>query len=882
MTRKTSNSVSELVQGLSERHGGELQRMLRALPAATIDNLVASGALREWLQESSTVAANRGAREEDVLAQLTAAIPAVLPHLEGNEIADWIRAALDIAPVYPDVFSSLPAQLKKLDLTDRTSIYRLVRTAAYRSPQAAALLYQGLPSTLTQVSQDLRGLLVRCFQTAAAFDPIPLPEVLPLIGPTFRSLPHESHYPLLDRIMRLAQTLPASVARLFRTLTRAYDAVGETGIVAWILTGEDIAKKNPQAGEAFFALESRTSQLFLSGSSVQVTLSDIYGFILKYLHMMAGENVALKEDPLIAVPPPLADFDGEFVPLPPSVDVFSTYEDNLRLYRSLAAQHAGRLAFGTYDCSIERLWNLLPIFTQEALASDGTIPSDLSSFFDRFPQPEYVEALFLMLENERISTCLANSFPGLRADLEWAKSLMNLFPPTVSFLLQHLPSGVLPRLPPDASVYDSLSVATEVYFSLVLSQEHARERSFSDEFPEYEGTSPEQQAVHQDDHGAGVFVDSTHLSPEQRETWRRLVEALRERGGKGGKRQQTNPGPTISLAGDPTSDSKDPDDSFRRKSSRTRRSSGIAEFGYLYDEWDFMIDDYRPQWCELRERAISGDDGGFFSRTLATHSDLISEVKQEFQRLRPRLYRHVNGLEHGEDIDVNAAVTARIDLRNGLAPSPKLYTARQPLERDVAALFLLDLSASTEGVVGDGEGRVIDRMKEALVLLTTALEEIGDVYSVYGFSSYGRRNVEVYPVKNFNEPLSEGVKARIGGLTPQRSTRMGPAVRHATRKLRDLSCRAKFLVLLSDGYPEDADYGPSQSAPTYGVRDTMMALREAERSGILSFCLTIDKTGRDYLREMCSPSRYMIIEDVASLPAELPKIYQRYIRAQSG
>ena len=249
--------------------------------------------------------------------------------------------------------------------------------------------------------------------------------------------------------------------------------------------------------------------------------------------------------------------------------------------------------------------------------------------------------------------------------------------------------------------------------------------------------------------------------------------------------------------------------------------------------------------------------------------------------MRPRQYRHVNGLEYGEEIDMNAAVAARVDLRSGISPSPKLYTARQPLARDVAALFLLDLSASTEGILGDGESRVIDRMKEALVLLTTALEEIGDVYSVYGFSSYGRRNVEMYPVKSFNETLSEGVKARIGGLVPQRSTRMGPAVRHATHKLRDLSSRAKFLVLLSDGYPEDADYGPSHATPTYGVRDTMMALREAERSGVLSFCLTIDKTGRDYLREMCAPARYMIIEDVSSLPTELPKIYQRYIRMQS-
>ena len=109
---------------------------------------------------------------------------------------------------------------------------------------------------------------------------------------------------------------------------------------------------------------------------------------------------------------------------------------------------------------------------------------------------------------------------------------------------------------------------------------------------------------------------------------------------------------------------------------------------------------------------------------------------------------------------------------------------------------------------------------------------------------------------------------------------MGTAVRHATRKLKDLSCRARLLVLLSDGCPEDAEYGPDKHAPTYGLRDTMMALREAEKSGILSFCLTVDKGGHDYLREMCAPSRYLVIEDLPALPAELPKIYQRHIRSQ--
>ena len=109
---------------------------------------------------------------------------------------------------------------------------------------------------------------------------------------------------------------------------------------------------------------------------------------------------------------------------------------------------------------------------------------------------------------------------------------------------------------------------------------------------------------------------------------------------------------------------------------------------------------------------------------------------------------------------------------------------------------------------------------------------------------------------------------------------MGAAVRHAVRKLKEVNSRAKMLVLLSDGFPEDADYGRDESAPMYGLKDTMMAFREAERASISSFCLTVDKSGNDYLREMCSPSRYMVLEDISSLPSELPKIYQRHVRMQ--
>ena len=164
------------------------------------------------------------------------------------------------------------------------------------------------------------------------------------------------------------------------------------------------------------------------------------------------------------------------------------------------------------------------------------------------------------------------------------------------------------------------------------------------------------------------------------------------------------------------------------------------------------------------------------------------------------------------------------------------------------------------------------------MLMAEALEEIGDSYAIYGFSGQGKDNIEFYHVKSFVEALSPTVKGRIGAIEPKRSTRMGPAVRHALEKLKDLACRVKLLILLSDGFPQDMDYGPDRRSTTYGIRDTMVALREAEEAGVLTFCLTVDKAGHDYLREMCEPSRYLVLEDVASLPTELPKVYQRYIR----
>ena len=96
---------------------------------------------------------------------------------------------------------------------------------------------------------------------------------------------------------------------------------------------------------------------------------------------------------------------------------------------------------------------------------------------------------------------------------------------------------------------------------------------------------------------------------------------------------------------------------------------------------------------------------------------------------------------------------------------------------------------------------------------------------------------------------------------------MGTALRHSMEKMASITSRSRHLILLSDGFPQDFDYGQDRRSNVYGLRDTTVALREVEAAGITPFCITVDKAGHDYLREMCDGARYMVIEDIAALAA---------------
>lgn len=331
-------------------------------------------------------------------------------------------------------------------------------------------------------------------------------------------------------------------------------------------------------------------------------------------------------------------------------------------------------------------------------------------------------------------------------------------------------------------------------------------------------------------------------------------------------------------------------------------------FTYLYPEWDFRAGAYRQQWCRVRERSMDQGTSDFYLEALAEHRPLVSQAVSRFEHWIPELFRKVTRRDDGEDLDLDAVIERVVDRRSGGMPREKLYWRRARTQRDVAVALLVDMSATTDefiqleaarahrpsgpsaqayseylkriaaGVDERGKPlrrRAIDIEKQAAIVLCQALEKIGDSYAFYAFSGSGRAEVEFHVVKDFREPLSQRIGRRIDRVQPAHATRMGAAIRHAMGKLERVEANTRLLFLLSDGRPYDRDYGRDDADQAYALADTRQALLEAKRRRIRPFCLTIDRDGADYLRQMCDEIPYEVVTKVEELPLRLVAAYPK-------
>ena len=83
---------------------------------------------------------------------------------------------------------------------------------------------------------------------------------------------------------------------------------------------------------------------------------------------------------------------------------------------------------------------------------------------------------------------------------------------------------------------------------------------------------------------------------------------------------------------------------------------------YVYDEWDFRANDYKPRWCIVKEKTVDEGDATFYQESLRTYSALANHIRRQFELIVPESMRKTYRLIDGEDLDLNAALEAWVDL----------------------------------------------------------------------------------------------------------------------------------------------------------------------------------------------------------------------------
>ena len=244
-----------------------------------------------------------------------------------------------------------------------------------------------------------------------------------------------------------------------------------------------------------------------------------------------------------------------------------------------------------------------------------------------------------------------------------------------------------------------------------------------------------------------------------------------------------------------------------------------------YPEWDYTRQRYRNDFCALTEIDVAPADDNFYAATLEKYRFHLRSVRRSFETMAES-YEQRKRQTFGDEIDFDALVEACVDHRQGLEMSENLYSCFHRDRRDVAVMFMVDMSGSTQGWVN-----LVER--EALVLLSEALEMLSDPYAIYGFSGRTHKRCEIYRVKKFEEACTALVRARISGIRPRTYTRMGVAIRHLGKHLQALKARSRLLITLSDGKPED--YGGYRGR--YGLEDTRQAIAEVRAGGVYPFAL---------------------------------------------
>jgi nitric oxide reductase NorD protein len=303
-------------------------------------------------------------------------------------------------------------------------------------------------------------------------------------------------------------------------------------------------------------------------------------------------------------------------------------------------------------------------------------------------------------------------------------------------------------------------------------------------------------------------------------------------------------------------------------------SAEIDQTGYhiKYDEWDYSKRSYKPNFCKVYPKTLLKKDVNYYNKTLNENRStlvglrkMLTTVNNKFQQQRRQT--------QGEEFDIDAITDLFVDVNSGHTPSEKIYLSKRKKEKDLSILLLLDVSLSSDSYAAGN--RVIDVEKQVSILFGEILNEFNIDFSIDCFYSKTRNHSSYITIKDFDEDWNQA-KFKVGSVEPSGYTRIGAALRHSGAMLDKRNTKNKWVILISDGKPNDYDKYEGK----YGVNDVKQALRELNERQINSYALAIEAQAKYYLPQMFGQNHYQILTTPVELLKAMVQLYEK-IKHQS-
>jgi nitric oxide reductase NorD protein len=691
-----------------------------------------------------------------------------------------------------------------------------------------------------------------------AVDTVDSTKELVALGLTEGSDASEKCVAVMNAAMLISERSVVAAAACYNSSPRLLAKMSITAYQEWIAYGlESFAGVDKL--RAYFGGQSKSSHIAIKEAPDTLRLETVATVLAKYVRMLTGLELQVnaKDFDYDLYSP---DAGGPSIELPTKIVGRGSPEDRFGLYKAWAALEAGYFEFGSYDVGTKGLQSL-----QRELQAQYPQPSRLKldsrangqTLIGLFPESDLARRMFAVVEHARIEHQVRRRYRGLCQLLDKAKRERRQSRPGGDYVL-----GYEPLL--------------EELFVAAIGDGYDEGPANEQEMPGWREKIQDVLSTHINMDDAGV-EDSiraclelyNYLVPD--DTARRGTESDYKTEGEcvedGLSGSQLEAAPVSNGQPKGFGVSERVEDEIAETTIEELEETPDHEIFY-YDEWDSRIGDYRPRWCRVTETEWRQSDESFVRHAREEHTGLLTQVRDQFQRMRPVGFRRLRSRTDGDELDLEALLDHVVDRRARKNPSERIYSESRRQERDVAVCFLLDMSDSTTNRLR-GNKHILDVEKEALLLMSEALEAIGDRYAIYGFSSEGRERVSFYRFKDFEERCTDEVQKRIGSARWLANTRLGAAIRHATWRINQQPSATRLLILLSDARPVDKGYPE-------GADDTRMALAEARASNVTPFCITFNQgIYEEEFASMFEDTGYTVIDDVMSLPERMPGIYRR-------